>query len=95
MNIDFASISSVILFAISIFTFITSQITKAQNDGKILERIEQTQRDIKEIKESLKEKSNDVIELKLATESQEQRLLSLTQHFNDLEKRVSNIEAKG
>lgn len=88
MNIDFASVSSVILFAISIFTFITSQITKAQNDGKILERIEQTQKDIKEIKDSLKEKNKDLEELKIATESQEQKIISLQVRVSALESKI-------
>lgn len=88
MNVDFASISSVVLFAISVFTFITSLATKAQNDGKILANIEQTQKDIGEIKESLKEKNKDLEELKINTENQEQRILGLERRVDILEKKV-------
>lgn len=45
---DFATISSIVLFVISIITFISGLITKAQNDGKVLASIEQIQHDIHE-----------------------------------------------
>lgn len=93
--VDFASISSVILFAISVFTFITSLITKAQNDGKILEQIDRTQKDIEEIKLALQEKNKDVVSLKIVTESQEQRIGFIEQRCSDLEARVHTIEMKG
>lgn len=95
MNIDFASVSSMILFAISVFTFITSQITKAQNDGKILERIERMQKDIAEIKSSLNEKNKDLENLKIVTENQEQRIKSLERRATELEHRVLSLETKG
>lgn len=53
---DFATISSIVLFVISIITFISGLITKAQNDGKVLASIEQIQQDLLEIKTTLKEK---------------------------------------
>lgn len=93
--LDFATISSVILFAISLFTFITSLLSKAQSDGKILARIEQMQNDIAEIKQTLKEKGKDLETLKIVTETQEQRISRLEELCEHLESRVFAIETKG
>lgn len=93
--LDFATISSVILFAISLFTFITSLISKAQSDGKILARIEQMQNDVAEIKQTLKEKGKDLEGLKIITENQEQRIKHLETLCEHLENRVLAIETKG
>lgn len=92
---DFATISSVVLFIISIVTFITGLITKAQNDGKVLARIEQMQQDLVEIKGTLKEKSKGIEDMRLITEQQEQRIKFLEGAQEKLEHRLSKLESGG
>lgn len=91
---DFATISSIILFGISILTFISGMITKAQNDGKVLASIEQIQQDLVEIKATLKEKSQEVEHQKIASESQDCRIKHLEDMYNRLDDRVSRMEDK-
>ena len=83
---DFASISSIVLFIISIITFVSGLITKAQNDGKVLARIEQVQQDVAEIKETLKERGQDVEKQKVISENQECRI----KHLEELQKRLED-----
>lgn len=92
---EFANISSIILFAISIITFVSGLITKAQNDGKVLERIEQIQRDLEEIKSTLREKNKDIETQKVMTESQEVRIRALQESQEKLDKRITILESRG
>lgn len=92
---SFASISSVILFAISIITFVASLIEKAQNDGKILARIDQMQSDIVEIKTTLKEKGQGIEDIRVITERQEQQIYHLEQEQLRLEERLHQLESGG
>lgn len=92
---EFANISSIILFAISIITFVSGLITKAQNDGKVLERIEQIQRDLEEIKSTLREKNKDIETQKVITESQEVRIRALQESQEKLDKRITILESRG
>lgn len=89
---DFATVSSIILFIISIITFVSGLITKAQNDGKVLARIEQIQTDISEIKIELKGKSQDIEKQKIITENQECRIKNLEEKNDKLELRLSRLE---
>lgn len=91
---DFATISSIILFIISIITFVSGLITKAQNDGKVLASIEQIQQDLIEIKTTLKEKSQDVERQKIITESQECRIKHVEESCNKLDERLTRLEVK-
>lgn len=88
----FTNISSIILFIISIVTFLAGLLTKAQNDGKVLEKIEQIQRDITEIKIELKEKTKAVEDQRIITENQEQRIKHLEQSHMQLDERLRAIE---
>ena len=91
----FTNVSSIILFIISIVTFLSGLITKAQNDGKVLARIEQIQHDITEIKIELKERGKDVEDQRIITENQEQRLKHLEQSQQQLDERLRAIEKEG
>lgn len=91
---DFATISSIVLFIISIITFISGMVTKAQNDGKVLASIEQIQQDLVEIKSTLKEKSQDVERQKIVAESQDCRIKHLEEMHNKLDDRVTRLEEK-
>lgn len=91
---DFATISSIVLFIISIITFISGMVTKAQNDGKVLASIEQIQQDLVEIKSTLKEKSQDVERQKIVAESQDCRIKYLEEMHNKLDDRVTRLEEK-
>lgn len=91
---DFATISSIVLFVISIITFISGLITKAQNDGKVLASIEQIQQDLLEIKTTLKEKSQDVEKQKIISESQDCRIKHVEETCNKLDERILRLEAK-
>lgn len=88
----FTNISSIILFIISIVTFLSGLISKAQNDGKVLARIEQIQHDITEIKLELKGKSKDIESQKIITENQEQRIKHLEQTIQKFDERLRAIE---
>ena len=89
---DFATISSIVLFIISIITFVSGLIAKAQNDGKVLARIEQIQTDISEIKIELKGKSQDIEKQKIITENQECRIKNLEEKIDKLETKLSRLE---
>lgn len=91
---DFATISSIVLFVISIITFISGLVTKAQNDGKVLASIEQIQQDLLEIKTTLKEKSQDVERQKIISESQDCRIKYVEETCEKLDKRILRLEAK-
>ena len=91
---DFATISSIVLFIISIITFVSGLITKAQNDGKVLASIEQIQQDLVEIKATLKEKSQDVERQKIVSESQECRIKHVEESCNKLDERLTRLEVK-
>lgn len=90
----FTAVSSIILFSISILTFISGLVTKAQNDGKMLARIEQMQRDLVEIKTTLKEKSQGIEKIQIITEQQEQRIKFLEIGQEKLEQRLSKLESE-